>query len=167
MKKLTNRAEVLAAIVSIMQQHDINHTKYQVDIYLYLNEDGTGRIEPFQNVGCNSWLNDNHIFVHSLPELETDWTYYVSNIGDIAVVLEWQLHTLKERTAAWKSETSEYMTADEVTYNDVYDFINAHEPLLKKITDAETADIMEYPGYIITAEEWLNDALMDEEDYIL
>lgn len=49
---------VVEEIIRMLMEHDIDHTSYQEDIYLYIHEDGTGEVTTFTNVGGNSWLDE-------------------------------------------------------------------------------------------------------------
>lgn len=169
MKELKNRQEVLEAIVGMLMDHDIKHVGFQEDIYLYITDDGIGTVETFQNVGGCSWLNDDHITVYQMSELHTDWTYYVPEISDIANVLEWSVNTLRERTAAWISETRGYITAEDVGYQDIRDFIESHQPLMDQIIESETDYIRTdcYDDYMASADQYLDAALDDEGVYII
>lgn len=166
MKELKNRQAIVEEIIRMMMEHDMDHTRYQEDIYLYLYDDGTGEVTTFANVGGNSWLNDDHITVYQMPELYTDWTDFVPEIGDIANVLEWDVNTLKERAAAWRCESGWQYDADDMDYQDIRDFLNAHPSLLDQIKDAEETYIKTelYSEYMDKAEMLLDSALEENDD---
>lgn len=67
MKKLElkNRDEVVDMIAETMRELDKDACDFQIDIYLYIDEDGNGEIETFSNPGGNSWRDDDHITVYS------------------------------------------------------------------------------------------------------
>ena len=60
---LINRDEVVEDLGKILARLDIERPEYQVDVYLYIDEDGKGELDEFVNVGGNSWLADDHITV--------------------------------------------------------------------------------------------------------
>ena len=163
MAKIKNMNEVLESIVTMMMQHDKDHTRYQQDIYLYMQEDGTATVELFVNVGGNSWIDDDHYTVARLYEDHGDWSDCFTTICDIAYALGWDKQTLKERAAAWYSEHyNDYGTADDMSYSDVYDFIKAHEPLQDQITAAEAAELENYRSEYAERAQMALDGVLEE-----
>lgn len=89
--ELKNYDELIPQIACMMMMHDKANTSYQEDIYLYVDADGNGRVELFQNVGGNSWLDDDHYTLHCLPEryasedqcFEDDFADYVDAATEI------------------------------------------------------------------------------------
>lgn len=65
MKELKNRDKVIDMIAETMRELDKDACDFQIDIYLYIDEDGNGEIETFSNPGGNSWRDDDHITVYS------------------------------------------------------------------------------------------------------
>ena len=63
--KLNNYEEVVDELVDLMVRLDAEVPDYQVDIYLYVDEDRNGSLDTFVNVGGNSWIEDDHITVLS------------------------------------------------------------------------------------------------------
>ncbi len=75
-------------IADVMEKVHLQNLPYPVDIYLYPN----GEVSEFENVGRNSWLDDDHVVVatidHSfweIPEWEFDanGNYSPENIDDL------------------------------------------------------------------------------------
>lgn len=169
MKELKNRQAVIDQIVGMLMAHDIDHTCYQEDIYLYIDDKGVGTVETFTNVGGNSWLDNDHITVYCMKEDHSDWTDFAPNMSDIAEVLGWSLNSLKERTAAWMCESGWQYDAKDVNYQDVRQFIDQHPVLLNQIKDAEEQYIKHNlcSEYQDKAEMLLDEALKETEDYIV
>lgn len=137
MIELKNRGEVVTAIAEAMMKHDAASTPYQEDVYLYVDENGVGRIEIFQNVGGHNWLDDDHITVSILEQCESDWTGCFTTEGDIAIGLDIKYEQLIESVREWKEVTDGLKyDADEIGYDDVYSYIKEHPPLWDRITDA-------------------------------
>lgn len=65
MKELANRTEVIEEIAQSLMRLDLERRKYQTDLYLYIDKGGIGRIVEYENVGGNSWLDDDHITIYS------------------------------------------------------------------------------------------------------
>ena len=65
MKKITNLDEVKRNLYYMIFELEFVENEYQTDIYAYYDEE-TGRVtlEYFENVGGNSWLDDDHITVY-------------------------------------------------------------------------------------------------------
>lgn len=63
-KNITNRAEIEARIAELLTAHEC--TGYQEDIYLYIDDNGAGRVELYTNVGGNSWLDDDHVAAYAM-----------------------------------------------------------------------------------------------------
>lgn len=165
--KLKNYDELIPQIARMMLEHDKAHTCYQEDIYLYVDENGTGTLKLFQNVGGNSWLDDDHYTLCSLPECNTDWTDTFQDLCSIADALGWTLETLLDRTAAWVSEsTGRYRYAADVEFNDVREFINEHYRLRVKIDDAEEQQFEDaFSDYVDEATEILDSFLDGVDEY--
>lgn len=76
---IRNFAEVKKHLADIIVGFERQLNDYQTDVYGYLNNDGTIRLETFINVGGNSWKNDNHILVYSDYEHTDDMMSNLSN----------------------------------------------------------------------------------------
>lgn len=63
MKELTNREEVIEQIAKMLINIDEECRNYYTDIYLYIDDDGTGHIAEHQSVDGRSYIDDDHIFV--------------------------------------------------------------------------------------------------------
>lgn len=66
MKKITNLDEVKRNLFDMIFELEFEENEYQTDIYAYYDEE-TGKValEYFENVGGNSWLDDDHITVYT------------------------------------------------------------------------------------------------------
>lgn len=83
-KEITNRTEIVAALAAMLRQFDIDLNKYQTDVYLYHNEDGTATLDTFVNVGGNSWLGDDHTTIY-IDKQHYNTIY--DSFGDTAMLL--------------------------------------------------------------------------------
>lgn len=163
MAKISNYNAVLEELVSMMMEHDRDHTPYQEDVYLYI-EDGEGSLYLFANVGGNSWLDDDHITVMQLREDLTDWSDFVPNLGDIATVLGWSVVSLKERAAAWHCESGWQYDACDMDYHDIRNFIEANPVLMNQITEAENDYIEDSRSEYAERARMALDAALDDEE---
>lgn len=135
--EVINAADVLDAIVNAKMDHDAACCGYQEDIYLYIDDTGIGEIYIFPNVGGNSWLDDDHITVCCMSEYVGDWTDTFTTEDAIASALDCSYEHLIESVREWmEATTGDQYDQDEIKYNDVYDYVQAHQPILDKIMDA-------------------------------
>lgn len=65
---LKNADEVREQLESLIRDYAIACNRYQTDVYLYVDDDGNGRLEEFENPGGNSWLNDDHYVLYTDKE---------------------------------------------------------------------------------------------------
>lgn len=163
MKRLKNYQAVLDEIVDLMMQHDIGLYRYQRDVYLYIDEDGNGRLEIFENVGGNNWIDDDHITVCCMHECTESWSDTWQDEQQIADVLGCSEDHLIDSVCEWMAaEYGGYYEHDEISYNDVYEYINHHDPLLDKLLAAR-ADLIrdQRAEYEERADYELQEALLD------
>lgn len=169
--KLKNYDELIPQIARMMLDHDKAHTGYQEDIYLYVDADGNGRLKLVQNVGGNSWLDDDHYTVCSLPERFTDWTDTFQDVVSIADALHWSVQTLRARVAEWCSEMLDnYVPAGDVKFSDVREFIENHQPLLDMMYAAELQQFEDaFSDYVDSATESFDSLLssLDERGVLV
>ena len=163
--ELKNYDELIPQIARMMLDHDKDHTRYQEDIYLYVDADGNGRLSLFQNVGGNSWLDDDHYTLHCMAERYTDWTDTFQDFYSIAGALNWSVATLRDRVAAWVSETTGwYQSAADIEFNEMRHFIEEHPQLRNKMYDAEAQKFENaFSDYVDIATEILDDFLQEVE----
>lgn len=137
---ITNWTDLVAELADRMMQADIDCNRYQTDIYMYLNKDGSARISDFVNVGGNSWLDDDHITVWIDHEHTEDYLDWYTSVTEIADMLDLTNRQVKE-----------------IVYTDTH-----MEDAGLEISDVDYADIVQYikAGKTMTADEW-SDCLFD------
>lgn len=66
---------ILNELTEMLMQFDRDlNTGYDTDIYLYYDEETqTARLEEFVNVGCNSWINDDHYTIYTDRQHYNKW----------------------------------------------------------------------------------------------
>lgn len=109
---INNRTEVVDKLADILQQFDLEHTDYQEDVYLYLDEDGNGTLTVYENPGGNSWLNDKHYTIYRKPSCcsgKINPEEYWTTIKDFADVLGMTEESLIQ-------EAAEYFEEDDLDY---------------------------------------------------
>ena len=62
--KINNYNAIAEELTNMLIDLDVDHNDFQIDIYLYIREDGNAYLYQFTNVGGNSWLDDDHILVY-------------------------------------------------------------------------------------------------------
>ncbi len=137
---ITNWTDLVSELVDRMMQADIDCNRYQTDVYMYLNKDGSARISDFVNVGGNSWLDDDHITVWIDHEHTEDYLDWYTSVTEIADMLDLTNRQVKE-----------------IVYTDTH-----MEDAGLEISDIDYADIVQYikAGKTMTADEW-RDCLFD------
>lgn len=67
MKEIKNRSEVVERLAELMAKFEAECATYDIDIYAYYNDE-TGEVEltGYDNIGGNSWINDNHITLYTV-----------------------------------------------------------------------------------------------------
>lgn len=73
---IKNYDEVFEAVKDMLLEWDIADgagDSMHKDMYLYVDENGKGRIYEFESVDGNSWLNDDHITLESHQSCEDMW----------------------------------------------------------------------------------------------
>lgn len=134
---IKNVCELIDTLTERLMQDAIDCCGYQIDLYLYVKEDGTAWIEDFVNVGGNSWLQDDHYCLHTLMQhYETLFDGY-DDIGEIADALEmdeWELiHRAWCRLYEGDLEAPELSSID---FFDVRDYIKEDGDLMERLRSA-------------------------------
>lgn len=63
--KINNYDEIHDELVEMMIDLDADQCEFEIDVYLYVDEEGNGSLYQFANPGGNSWLNDDHITIYT------------------------------------------------------------------------------------------------------
>ncbi len=63
-KYIENTEEVRQRLIRMLMDDASDMCRYQRDIYMYIDDDGHARLEWFDNVGGNSWIDDDHILLY-------------------------------------------------------------------------------------------------------
>lgn len=169
MRKLVNREAVLDQIVDLMMDHEISYTRYQQDVYLYIDDAGVGTVEIFANLGGNNWIDDDHITVCCLHESTKNWTDYYNEVETIAYGLDCSYSHLIDSVREWlEYDTGDHYEEDEIGYCEVYGYIVDHDPLLEKLesvrADMIRNDEESRAWYRGRAARELDEALEDPEE---
>ncbi len=112
---IRNEDEIISQLEEILKQNSIEMPNYQVDIYLYFDENGIGTLETFTNVGGNSWLNDDHYTIFSMPQHYETIIDTFQSIEEIADAIDIPVDELFEEVATY----FDYDDVEDVDYADV------------------------------------------------
>ena len=123
---LTNADELFDEVVEKLKYFDKECNSYNTDVYLYVNEDGSGYLEDFTNVGGNSWLDDDHYVLFTDKQHYDDYLDWYQSIEEIADVLEMPDDELKEEALVALGLEDDYWI-DEITFADVIEYIKTRE----------------------------------------
>lgn len=122
---IKNRDEIVSELAEKLMQFDCMLNHYQTDVYAYIAEDGTVTLADFDNVGGNSWLNDDHYIMYTDREHYSSARELLIEYGVIGMDDE---RTDDEYDAMYADYVSE--CADS---SDVYD--NTAEAIVKRFED--------------------------------
>lgn len=95
-----DRSKLISDVQYWKMQQDKECIDYQVDLYMYLNPDGSYLLDTFENVGGNSWLEDDHITLCSHTS-ECDMWDDIEDIADLAEIIDEPLEYVIEEVSAW------------------------------------------------------------------
>lgn len=62
--KINNYDAIIEELTTMLLNLDVDQNDFQIDIYIYVRDDGDAYLYQFENPGGNSWLNDDHIILY-------------------------------------------------------------------------------------------------------
>ena len=62
--KVKNYNGLVEELIEMLARLDAEHSNWQTDIYIYIDEQGDWVLDDYMNVGGNSWRNDDHILLY-------------------------------------------------------------------------------------------------------
>lgn len=168
MIELKNRKEIIEELTEMLILFDKWRNNYQTDVYLYHNkEEQTAKLYTFVNMGGNSWLDDNHYTIYSdKPHYESVFENFEDKQDLLAVASDYDfeksdeiLHQIIEKIADESEEDVENISPEDVSYEDIRNWIENNEQTYNAIYEAHECFIDERrPDYIKKAEliisEW-------------
>lgn len=170
-KKIQNWTDLVSALADRMLQADIDCNRYQTDIYLYVNDDGSWELRDFVNVGGNSWLQDNHITVWCDKEHHEDWYDWYQTIREFSDMLDMSEDDLKQTVLDWFNSNDDGITLElsDIYYSDVVEYLKSDDDEAQQLAARLKASYIDYlkelyPNYLQSAEEWLLDAVEVSEN---
>lgn len=135
-----NKEEVITKLAELLMQFDKEeNTAYQTDVYLYLDEDGIGRLDTFANIGGNSWLNDSHYTIYTDKEhYDSAFETYYQNVGDMAKFLKMSAEQLMSEVKQYHQYDDEDIADRNVEpeWYEIWQYIQNNEEYYK-ILEAE------------------------------
>ena len=110
--------------------------RYETQIYIRLNEDGTGELEQYEDVGGNSWRVGENLYIAKIVPPTFDnavdqYEQYDDAIAELANVLGMEREQLIEDTRKY-NHWDEY---DEITSSDVREYIKHNDELNDKVSE--------------------------------
>lgn len=155
-KNITNRAEIEAKIAELLTAHEC--TRYQEDIYLYIDDNGAGRVELYTNVGGNSWMDDDHVTSYAM---KADYDDKIDRLlmwfDDAAELADYIEATVPETDEDGDEiDAAEYLR-EKVRAGEID--IDAAWAYYKEMTDGDAA---EQAATIVDA--WIEEEAMEDED---
>lgn len=104
--KVKNYDGLVQALMEGMATLDAHRWPIQTDVYLYVDEDASWRLEEFENVGGNSWKDDDHILLYvDKPHYDeaADWAEDMTDEEIASELLSMYHYEYKQ--AAWNALT--------------------------------------------------------------
>lgn len=162
---IKNLDEIIDNLSEMLFKFDLDLNSYQTDVYLYLDEDGNGRLDEFVNVGGNSWLDDDHITIYTDKEHYNSIFDGYDTIGSLADAIEIPFDELKKRVM---EDTG--LDEDELEYWDYANFIKGDDDLCSRLFLAYKCELRDNVDYRDCAAEILTSFLKnyyeeEEDDY--
>jgi hypothetical protein len=112
---IKNYDDLFDSLYENLKKLAVERRQFETDIYLYF-DDETGKAELylFENVGGNSWLNDEHITIYTDgPHYESIFDEY-NDIEDYAYILNKSAEELTEEAAIYNDCSPEDVETYEV-----------------------------------------------------
>lgn len=163
-RDITNREEIIEKLTDLLMQFDKNLNSYQTDVYMYIDEEtGTADLDTFVNVGGRSWLDDDHITIHTDGEHFNSMYDYYCNNGDFADALDME-HTELKKEVVQSLVDSGGIDEDEAEdydpdWYEIREYIKTREDYVEKLTECYYEYIDEMRSeYINSAEEIIRNA---------
>lgn len=132
---LKNADALRDEFVDMLMDFDKRPNEYQTDVYLYVNEDGTGELYEFPNVGGNSWLDDDHYTLYSDKQHYEDVLDWYQDEYEIAEALGKTEDELKEEALVALDLQDDY-SIDEIGYKEVIEYVKTNEEYMDLLFDA-------------------------------
>lgn len=131
---IKNREELVNELVEMLMQFDKDCNSYQTDVYFYYNnKDQTGSLDTFVNVGGNSWLDDDHMTIHTDKEHYDDGAYsWYQSENEIADTLEISVEQLIKEA----KEYCGYEDDEEIPYYEIEKYVQSVEAYSDKLWEA-------------------------------
>jgi hypothetical protein len=131
---LKNADALRDEFVDMLMNFDKRLNEYQTDVYLYVNEDGTGELYEFTNVGGNSWLDDDHYTLYSDKQHYEDVLDWYQDEYEIAEALGKTEDELKEEALVALDLQDDYWI-DEIGYKEVKEYVETNEEYMDILYD--------------------------------
>lgn len=152
MKKLKNRAEIVAELAKMLREFDLALNPYDTDVYLYYDKaEKTAELDTFVNPSGRSWLDDDHDTIYTDYEHHTTYFDGFDNLGDLADAVGTRKEELIKKAAKYAD-----IDVEDVDYHEVARFIKSDDNLMEKLHEA----------YKICLDE-LEDNYDERADYII
>lgn len=110
---IKNADQIRRDLIQILIDDAVDLPGYQRDVYMYVDDDDNATLDLFTNVGGNSWLDDDHYCLTTLPEHLDHITDYFETDADLADALGMTEQELRQRTLDY------FDRGDEFEFDDV------------------------------------------------
>lgn len=152
---IKNREELVNELAEMLMQFDKDCNQYQTDVYFYYdNRTQTGSLDTFTNVGGYSWLDDDHITIHTDKEHYDDGAYsWIQNEYEMADILGIDIEQLIQEA----KKACGYEDDEEIPYNEIERYAKSVEECNDALWEAYYELIEDYASeYDARAEEMIS-----------
>ena len=102
--KINNYDAIHDELVEIMIDLDADECEFQIDIYLYIDDEGNGKLYQFANPGGNSWLDDDHITLCTNGPHYDDYYEGFYNYDEDGYLIPYSQEELRDYLEEFRSE---------------------------------------------------------------
>lgn len=137
--ELKNAQELKAELKETLIKFMIDCNSFETDVYLYIDDENqTGELYNFENVGGRSWLDDDHITLYT--DRVTNEGFYdvfndISEVAESVGVTEDEIKVMALQGLKSSSDWYEDLTVDDITLQNVTEMIDKNSDLWRKCAD--------------------------------
>lgn len=138
---INNADQIRRDLIQILIDDAVDLPGYQRDVYMYVDADGNATLDIFVNVGGNSWLDDDHYCLTTLPEHLDRITDTFETAADLADALDMTEHELRQRTVDYFDRGEEF-ELDDVDWHDMCKYAETEHADQLRVWMREHCDAM-------------------------
>lgn len=164
---INNADQIRRDLIQILIDDAVDLPGYQRDVYMYVDADDNATLDIFVNVGGNSWLDDDHYCLTTLPEHLDQITENFETAADLADAIGMTEQELRQRTLDYFDRDDEL---DDVDWYDMRKYAETEHAdqlrvWMREYCDEIRSNFADMANYIIrTFNERQHDAAYNTAD---